>query len=109
MLLPVILELFKEYSTKFKNLTNLLNILQREHENLEDDDKSAEFLSSFYSDTENSIKLIEDNIKKIEDEYSTVIKKFGDAPKDMPMDTLFEILNKFGKDISVLFLFLMLG
>ena len=101
MSLQTVLELFKDFNSKFKNLTNLLNILQKESENIEEDDKSAEFLSSFYSDTENTVKLVEDKIKKIEEEYSMLIKKFGDSPKDMPMDTLFEILNKFGRDISV--------
>lgn len=75
--------------------------MEKDNEDLEDDDKSAEFLASFYSNVEDSVKKIEEGIKKIEAEYGILIKKFGDTTKDMPMETLIEILNKFGKDLTL--------
>jgi len=94
-------DLFKEFNTKFKNLNSLLEILQKECDNIEDDDKSAEFLDTFYPDVQDSVKLIEDNIKKIDGDYISLIKLFGDTPKDMPMETLLDIINKFSKDVTV--------
>jgi hypothetical protein len=94
-------DLVKDFKTKFNILNSLLQILQKECDNIEEDDKSAEFLDTFYGDVQDSVKLIEDNIKKIDEDYISLIKLFGDSPKDMPMETLFEIINKFSKDVTV--------
>ena len=44
---------------------------------------------------------MDNRIKSIEEKYKTLINYFGETPKDMPMETLIEIINKFTKDFNL--------
>lgn len=91
---------YKEINKKFKAVCQLNDLVQKE-DKLEEDDKSFEFLVSFFSDAKLTMSQVEDKIKSIEDRYKEVVTFYGDTPKDLPMETFIEILNKFSKDLNV--------
>jgi hypothetical protein len=98
-----IIENFKDLSLKHKAVLQLEENTRKNPELLEEDDMTETFLVSFYDDAAKRIKETEDRIKLIEEKYKSLITFFGDTPKDMPMDTLIDIINKFTKDMNVSF------
>ncbi len=95
-----IMDSYKELNNKF-NAVNGLNELISKEENLEEDDKSIEFLASFYDNAKVEVQNVGEKIKSIEAEYFKLVKFFGDNPKDLSMETFIEIFNKFYKDLNV--------
>jgi hypothetical protein len=76
-------------------------------EQLDEEDKTEEFLASFIKDAETKTELIDKKIKEIDERYKEVITFMGDTPKDMPMDTFLDIFVKFNKDVTVNFILIL--
>ncbi len=94
-------EAFKDFNQRFKSANTLLEIVEKEKEFLEEEDTSFEFLTSFLPDAKKCLSDLENSIACIDTKYIELIKMFGDTQKDLPMETVFEIMNKFNKDLTV--------
>ena len=98
--MQVINECFKEVNSKFKGLCDLKARMEHE-ENIEENDGTFEFLKSFFNEVKDSVEKADERIKAIEDNYKKVVAFFGENLKDLSMEVLVDILNKFNKDLNV--------
>ena len=95
-----ILDTFKDLTNKYKSVISLYELIQS-HENIDEEDRSKEFLSDFMEIANSSIILAEEKIKSVESKYVDMISFFGDNTKEMPMETFLQIIIKFYKDFHV--------
>jgi len=100
--MQVINETFKEINTKFRGCCDLKERMDQE-ENIEENDGTYEFLKSFFDIVKADVEKTENRIKAIDDEYKKVVSHFGETLKDLPLETLVDILEKFNKALNVLF------
>jgi hypothetical protein len=98
--MSAITDTYKELNNRYASLNSLSEIIKKE-DKLEEDDKSLEFLESFYDKAKLAMITTDEKIKSIEEKYVKTIEFFGDNKKDLPMDTFIEIFNKFNKDLNV--------
>jgi hypothetical protein len=91
---------FKELTGKFKLVCTLKEKITKAEE-IEEEDRSVEFLESFFNKAKSTLETIEEKIKQIEAKYASLVTFFGDTLKDMPLDTFIEIFVKFNKDLTV--------
>lgn len=94
---------FKELNGRYKDVIKLSELIATV-EDLEEDDKTNEFLGTFIKEAGVDVEKIDKKIKLIDDKYKEVVALFGDNPKDLPMDNIFDILTKFNKDVTVRYL-----
>ena len=101
--MQVINEAFKEISSKFKVIKELKSAFDQMESTgeVEERDGTANFLQSFFSKAENEVEKLNQKIKGVDEKYKIVVAHFGENLKDLPLETLVDILTKFNKDINV--------
>jgi hypothetical protein len=93
----VLNDLFRDLKKSFSSVVKL-NDLKRQIN--DKDDKTEEFLHSFYPTADYEVCELEKCIKNIDIEYEKVCLFFGENIKDLPFETLMEIFVKFFKDVE---------
>lgn len=66
---------------------------------LDDDDLSVDFVKSFYDHAEKTMKLLDDNIKKIDLQFAEVVKFFAEDPKKLTIENFIVIMRKLNSDM----------
>ena len=69
---------FKTINNAFLAVDKLKRAIEKSKDQLDEDDKSVDFLNGFYEHASKSIKLIEDKIASIDKDYVGIIKYFGE-------------------------------
>lgn len=69
---------FKSITNKFLCVEKLKKAVEKNKDQLEEEDKSVEFLNSFYEHAAKSLKLIEEKIAQIDKDYEGVVKFLGE-------------------------------
>ena len=88
-----IIESFNELNSKFKIVKNLKEKINNNKNNLEENDKTEEFLKSFFEHAEKTINFIEGNIKKIDEKYEKIIKYFAEDKNIMTLEKLVDVFK----------------
>lgn len=78
-------EAFKRIQEEFLHVEKLKKAVTKDKDKLDEEDKSEEFLNSFYDHATKSLKLIEDKINQIDKEYEGIMVLFGDTAKKYPL------------------------
>ena len=79
-----IIELNKDLNMKFNDVKNLKNLVEKKKDELNEGDKSFEFLEDFYEDAEKNIEVINKKIEGIEIMYKNeVVKYFAEDEKNL--------------------------
>jgi hypothetical protein len=69
---------------------------------LEPDDGTEAFLATFYDHAKQEVHKVEEKVKEIDTKYASMLKLYGETPKDLPMETFIDIILKFAKDLQVI-------
>lgn len=99
MQMKSITESFNELNSKFKIVQSLKDKIINKKNDLEENDKTEEFLKTFYEHAEKTMKFIESKINIIEEKYEEIIKYFAEDKNLMTLEKLVDIFKKLNKCI----------
>ena len=94
MQMKSITESFNELNSKFKIVQSLKDKIQNKKNELEENDKTVEFLNTFYEHAEKTMKFIESKINVIEEKYEEIIKYFAEDKNLMTLEKLVDTFKK---------------
>ena len=90
-------EFFNEIKASFNVVKKLKNITENiENEN----DKSKEFLQSFYDDIVSKLNEKENELNSVNDDFEKLVLSFGEKIKDMPFEKFFQIFISFFENVK---------
>jgi hypothetical protein len=90
-------EFFNEIKASFNVVKKLKNITENiENEN----DKSKEFLQSFYDDIISKLNEKENELNSVNDDFEKLVLSFGEKIKDMPFEKFFQIFITFFENVK---------
>lgn len=95
-----IVESFKELNCRFNEVTKLKKLSEAKATELSSDDKTIDFLDSFYFDAEKRIKELDKKINQIDFEYLKIIQLFGEDIKTLTLDVFVNIIKSFSKQLN---------
>ena len=78
---------------KFQNVEALKKMLTTKKDDMDDDDKTEEFLSGFYDHANKTIKFVGEKIDAINVQYDDIIKFLGS--KKMDIEKFVNIMREF--------------
>jgi diaphanous 1 len=99
MQMKSITESFNELNSKFKVVQSLKEKIINKKNDLEENDKTEEFLNKFFEHAEKTMKFIESKIKIIEEKYEEIIKYFAEDKNNMTLEKLVDTFKKLNKCI----------
>ena len=94
-----IVESSKQMENRWKDVLALKKALADNKDILLDEDKSDKFLDSFYDDAEGKIKEIKEKVEKIDKDYETLAKFYGENPAKFNMIQFVDTFRKFTKEL----------
>ena len=74
MQIELINQSFNSLKDKFKSVEILKNFIKNKKEELDEDDKTEEFLDGFYDHASKTIKFVEEKIANIDVQYQSISK-----------------------------------
>jgi hypothetical protein len=80
---------------------NLLREKISKETDLDEEDRTFEFLKTLDNEAKLAIKITEEKINILSSQYESIIKYFGDTSKDIAFDSFFEIFHSFALDVKV--------
>ncbi len=99
---------------KYKELTDNLEALKKKYEDvktlklniekesdLDEEDRTLEFTQSLEKEASVAIKITEEKIILLMNQYESLIKYFGDTSKEIEFESFFEIFKGFALDLKV--------
>ena len=92
MQIALITESFNSLKEKFKSVETLKKFVNDKKEELDEDDKTEEFLDGFYEHASKTIKFVEEKIANIDVQYENISKYYG--LKKMDMDKFVGIIRE---------------
>ena len=95
-----IIESAKQMENRWKDVLALKKALSENKDVLLDEDNSDKFLNEFYGDAESKIKEIKTNVEKIDKDYESLAKYYGENPQKFTMVQFVDTFRKFTKDLS---------
>ena len=96
-----IIELNKDLNMKFNDVKNLKNLIEKRKDELNEGDKSFEFLEDFYEDAEKNIEVINKKIEGIEIMYKNeVVKYFAEDEKKISLEQFVNIFKRYHADLK---------
>lgn len=90
-----ILEATNNLNNKFKKVVSLKEMCEKKKEELEEGDKTEEFINGFFDHAQKDINLLQESIDKIHSKYNDVVKFFGESKETLSEDTFIQIMKKF--------------
>ncbi len=94
-----IVEGVKQMEARWKDVQSLKKIITEKQDELLEEDKSESFLNEFYKDAEEKIKEIKEKLEKIDKEYVTVAKYYGENADKFTMVDFVDTFRRFKKDL----------
>ena len=94
-----IVESSKQMENRWKDVLALKKALAANKDILLDEDKSDKFLASFYDDAEGKIKEIKEKVEKIDKDYESLAKFYGENPAKFNMIQFVDTFRKFTKEL----------
>ena len=94
-----IVESSKQMENRWKDVLALKKALINNKDALLPEDKSVNFLDSFYKDAEDKIKEIKESVEKIDKDYEDVAKFYGENPSKFTMINFVDTFRKFTKTL----------
>ena len=91
MQISLIQESFNSLKEKFKSVEVLKKFITNKKEELDEDDKTEEFLAGFYDHASKTIKFVEEKIANIDVQYQSISKYL--ALKNMDLDKFVVIMR----------------
>ena len=67
---------------------------------LEEGDKTEEFISTFFEHAQKTMNLLQESIEKIHSKYNNVAKFFAETPQTMSEDTFIQIIKTFYNNLN---------
>ena len=95
-----IIESTNNLNRQFKKVITLKELCHSKKEELEEGDKTEEFISSFYEHAEKSMNLLQESIDKIHTKYIDVAKFFAETPQTLSEDTFIQIVKTFYNNLN---------
>ena len=95
-----IIESTNNLNRQFKKVITLKELCHSKKEELEEGDKTEEFISSFYEHAEKSMNLLQESIDKIHTKYIDVAKFFAETPQTLSEDTFIQIMKTFYNNLN---------
>ena len=92
MQISLIQESFNSLKEKFKSVEVLKKFVTNKKEELDEDDKTEEFLAGFYDHASKTIKFVEEKIANIDVQYQSISKYL--ALKNMDLDKFVVIMRE---------------
>ena len=84
-------ESYNSFKEDFKSVEALKTMLETNKDEIDEDDKTEEFLKGFYEDANKTIKLVEKKMHAINEEYENISKYLG--VKNIDIDTFISIMK----------------
>lgn len=81
------------------DVKKLKELIAEKEAELDDDDQSVDFLKSFYEHALKTMKLLEENVKKIDARYEEIVKFFGEDIKKLSIENFIVIMKKLNNDM----------
>jgi len=96
-----IMELNKDLNMKFNDVKNLKNLVEKKKDELNQEDKSFDFLNDFYENAEKNIEVINKKIEGIEIMYNNeIVKYFAEDEKKLGLEQFVNIFKRFYVDLK---------
>ena len=96
-----IMELNKDLNMKFNDVKNLKNLVEKKKNELNEEDKSFDFLNDFYENAEKNIEVINKKIEGIEIMYNNeIVKYFAEDEKKLGLEQFVNIFKRFFVDLK---------
>jgi hypothetical protein len=90
-----ILEATNNLNKKFSKVIALKTMCEEKKNELEEGDKTEEFINGFFDHAQKDINLLQESIDKIHSKYNDVVKFFGESKETLSEDTFIQIMKKF--------------
>ncbi len=94
-----IIEATANLNLKFKKVITLKELCEKKKNELEEGDKTEEFISTFFEHAQKTMNLLQESIEKIHSKYNNVAKFFAETPQTMSEDTFIKIMKQFYQDL----------
>ena len=94
-----IIEATGNLNLKFKKVVTLKELCEKKKNELEEGDKTEEFISTFFEHAQKTMNLLQESIEEIHSKYNNVAKFFGETPQTMTEDTFIKIMKQFYQDL----------
>jgi len=96
-----IMELNKDLNMKFNDVKNLKNLVEKKKDELNQEDKSFDFLNDFYENAEKNIEVINKKIEGIETMYNNeIVKYFAEDKNKLGLEQFVNIFKRFFVDLK---------
>lgn len=95
MQMVAINESFNGLKKSFSSVENLKKKIEEKKDELEEDDKTEEFLGTFYDHAQKTVNFIEEKINSIETKFKDIVKFFGEDPAKFTLDVFINIFKAF--------------
>ena len=95
MQMVAINESFNGLKKSFSSVENLKKKIEEKKDELEEDDKTEEFLGTFYDHAQKTVNFIEEKINSIETKFKDIVKFFGEEPSKFTLDVFINIFKAF--------------
>ena len=92
MQIEAVQQSFNSLKDKFKSVEDLKRFITQKKEELDEDDKTEEFLAGFYEHASKTIKFVEEKIANIDVQYEGIAKYLG--LKKMDLDKFVAIMKE---------------
>jgi hypothetical protein len=89
-----ITETAKNMEQNFNSMTKLKEVIEKNKDQLGENDGSEKFLNNCYEDTKNCVEEVMKKIQEIQNEYKEILAYFGQNPKT-EMDTFIKCFRNF--------------
>ena len=90
-----ILESTNNLNKQFKKVITLKELCENKKNELEEGDKTNEFISGFFEHAQKTMNLLQESIDKIHSKYIDVAKFFAETPQSLSEDTFIQIMKNF--------------
>jgi hypothetical protein len=87
--------------TQYQDVVLVLKDKISKETDLDEEDRTFEFIKSLENEAVPAIKITEEKINLLSNQYESLIKYFGDTSKDIAFDSFFEIFRAFALDLKV--------
>ena len=93
MQITLVTESYNSLKEKFKSVEALKNMLKNKKDDIDEDDKTEEFLAGFYDHASKTIKFVGEKIDAITEQYQDISKFLG--LKNVDIDKFIGIMREF--------------
>lgn len=90
----------KKFTQSFANCKKLKQVIEKNQDQLMQEDGSDAFIKSFYSDAEEKVEEVAKRVEDIDKQYAPVCKFLAANPKKFEMKNFIETFRKFNTDFQ---------